>query len=108
LLGGLTTYCWALTANAMFDRSPPERRLVRIERFMMKTWNFLFRQYYIEYRIPGHEGKLEHYLTPQEIAEFDVPLGIAEIHAGWLGWRWVRRVVPAHLELPAEAPDDGN
>ena len=35
--------------------------------------------------------------TPQHLSQFQVPIGIAVIREGWLGWPWVETVEPALL-----------
>jgi hypothetical protein len=97
-LGGATMLCWCFTLNALADRSPPELRPVRIDELVMTTHHFLFREYTIEYRLLDNPRKHKLLSTPDEMRRFDVDLGIAEMHAGWLGWPWVRTIRPVRPE----------
>lgn len=104
LLGGMTMMCWAFTANALLDSSPPEERPVRIQDLIMTTHGFIFREYTIEYRFPDEDETKKLLSTPDEMTEFfQTNEGIAEVHEGRFGWKWVKTVRPVPLPPP---PDD--
>jgi hypothetical protein len=98
LMGGLTAGCWALTLNAWLDDSPPTPRPVRIVEMVSVTHNFILRRFEIKYQfLDDPEGKKHEYLsTPEEMRPFlQVRVAVAEQRAGFFGWRWVDRIVPA-------------
>jgi hypothetical protein len=97
MLGGVTVLCWCDTANALLDNSKPEFRPVEIVEFWSTTHSFLLREYEIEYRFPGESRTGKLLSTPAQMEHFESRHGIAEIHAGRFGWRWVKTVTP----LPA-------
>jgi hypothetical protein len=94
VLGGVIVLCWCLTANALFDKSRPEFRPVEIVEFWTRTHNFLFREYEIEYRFPGETQTQRLLSTPAHMSRFRTKHGVAEVHAGWLGWSWVKEIAP--------------
>jgi hypothetical protein len=106
--GGATTLAWCFAVNALVDRSPPEPRPVRIDRMVMTTYYFVFRNYSIEYQLPDSQERHTLLSTPDEMLRFSEDRGIADVHAGWLGWPWVRtiRPVPPDRDLAfAKEPD---
>ncbi len=93
---------WAFSANALLDRSQPQYRQVTITRMVSETHKFLFRTYFIEYRLPD-SGRTHRLLsTPDHMSQFENNQGIAEIHEGWLGWPWVATIRP--VKLPQQQP----
>ena len=95
LLGALTALCWCYTINACLDTSAPEMRPVVITNMTMTTHSFLFRHYDIEYTVPPDASKMKFLTTPEHMMQFEGPLGIAEVHRGYLGWPWVKDIHPA-------------
>lgn len=102
LLGGLTALCWCYTINACLDTSAPEMRPAIITNMTMTTHSFLFRHYDIEYTIPPDASKMKFLTTPDHMAGFDGPLGMAEIHQGYLGWPWVKDIHPLRVDAAKE------
>jgi hypothetical protein len=93
-MGGATVLCWCSTVNALADHSPPELRPVRIHELAVTTHHGVFRKYMIECQLLGHPRNRTLLSTPDEMRPLDLDLGIAEVHAGWLGWPWVRTIHP--------------
>jgi hypothetical protein len=94
LLGGGTVLCWCLTANALLDKSTPEFRPVQIVEFWTTTHSFLFREYEIEYRLPGEQQTRKLLSTPTHMRQFRSRRAVAEVHAGRFGWSWVKTLAP--------------
>jgi hypothetical protein len=95
LMGGLTGLCWSFTLNAMLDDSPPQFRPVQVQNLLVVTHKLIFREYKIEYRFLADADRKHNLLsTPDHMQQFDTDLGLAEVHAGRLGWPWVKTIVP--------------
>jgi len=94
MLGGGIVLCWCFTANALLDNSKPEYRPVVIVEFWSTTHSFLFREYQIEYRLPGEQKTRKLLSTPSQMHQLRSRLGIAEIHSGRFGWSWVKDIAP--------------
>ena len=95
LLGGLTFFCWAITANAWLDGSPATTRPVLIDEAVQVTHKALFREYKLKYHFVDDPATKHEFLsTPAHIDTFDGPLAVAEIHAGRFGWPWVKDIRP--------------
>lgn len=103
-LVGLTVYCWCLTANALLDRSPAQRRPVEIDEMLQVTHSFIFREYKLKYRFADEQEKHSLLTTPQHLDEFQIPIGVAVVRDGWLGWPWVETIEPIAL-IEGEPPD---
>lgn len=95
LLGAGTALCWCFTINACLDTSPAEMRPALITEMTMTTHSFLFRHYDIEYMVPPDTSKMTFLTTPEHMMQFAGNMGIAEIHQGYLGWPWVKNILPA-------------
>ncbi|MBI2825404.1 MAG: DUF3592 domain-containing protein [Planctomycetia bacterium] len=104
LLGGVTMVCWCFTANAILDRSPPQFKPVVITDMIMETHSFLIRNYQIKYRMVDNDDKHSLLSTPDEMQEFQNNFGIAEIHAGRLGWPWVKSIAPVVIAQQQPGP----
>src|SRR5262249_18594444 len=94
LLGGLVVLCLCFTANGLLDKSKPEFRPVEIVEFWSTTHSFLFREYQIEYRLPGETRTRKLLSTPAQMRQFRARQGVAEVHAGRFGWSWVKELAP--------------
>jgi hypothetical protein len=94
LIGGLTVLCWCTSANALLDKSKPQFRPVEIVEFWSTTHSFIFREYQIEYRFPGEAKTRKLLSTPAHMRQFRNRRGVAEVHAGRLGWAWVKTLAP--------------
>jgi len=95
LIGGLTSLCWCYTANALLDTSPPKRRPVKILRMVSVTHRLIFREYKIEYQFLDGDAATHSLLSsPAQMARFRIPLAVAEVRRGRLGWPWVDDLVP--------------
>ena len=106
LLGGLTFFCWAITANAWLDSSPPTMKPVTIDERVQVTHKALFRQYEIKYHFLDDPATKHDFLSsPAHMDTFDGPLGLAEVHDGRFGWPWVKEIRPLpHRQAPAGPP----
>jgi hypothetical protein len=105
LLTGMTVYCWCLTANALLDRSPAQRRPVAIDEMVQVTHSLIFREYNLKYHFLDHEEKHELLTTPQHLQQFEAPVGMAVIRDGRFGWPWVETIEPVavlDVQEPAE------
>lgn len=102
LLGGLTFYCWAITANAWLDGSPATTRPVAIDELVQVTHKALFREYKIKYHFVDDPATKHEFLsTPSHMDTLDGPLALAEVHAGRFGWPWVKQIRPLpHRRAP--------
>jgi hypothetical protein len=109
LIGGLTVLCWCHTANAWFDRSPPQLLPVRIVNMVQVTHEFVFREYFIEYEfLAANPKEKQRFLsTPDEMQEF-ADVAVAEVQAGWLGWPWVKALHPAMIRQQPQPPAQAN
>ena len=92
LAGGLMSLCCCLIGNACLDNSPPQNRPVQVTGKEVVTHAFLFRDYRMHYRLAGELGSESFLTTPEHLASFLGNDGIAEIHAGRLGWPWVKTI----------------
>jgi hypothetical protein len=102
LLSGGIMLCLCFTANALLDTSPAKKRIVRVDNLIMETHEFIFRTYKIEYHfLDGDQKKQEFLSTPDHLDQFQTNLAIAEVHAGYLGWPWVKdlKPVPAKINI---------
>ena len=107
LLGGLTFYGWALTANALLDGSPATARPVAIDKMIHVTHHGIIREYKIKYHFfDDPKTKRDFLSTPAHMDTFDGPLALAEVHAGRIGWPWVKEIRPfPHRMAPAGLPE---
>lgn len=115
LLGGGTMLGWAFTLNAWCDSSPAELRPIHVREMWMKTHNFVFRNYTIEYEFAGDpaQKKRELLTTPWHMVAFGgARTGAAHVRKGFLGWPWVETLTPdAPKAFPAprhQPPKDDN
>ena len=98
-MGGMTTLCWAFTVNALLDDSPPDFQAAQIQGLVTVTHSFIFREYKIEYRLLGPDQEKHDLLsTPEHMKQFKTGLAVAEVHAGWFGWRWVKDIKPVQID----------
>lgn len=105
MLGGVTFYCWALTANALLDGSPATTRPVAIDEMVQITHKALFREYKIKYHfLDDPRTKYDFLSTPAHMETFDGPLALAEVHAGRFGWPWVKDLRPSAQHLAPGGP----
>lgn len=99
MLGGTTSLCLAFTANALLDTSPSKEVPVVITGMIQVTHNYVFREYKIEYQREGNPKDQSLMATPQNMAHFVFPVGVAVEREGWLGWRWVESIEPVLPEI---------
>ncbi len=93
LLGGLTVLCWAFTINSLLDNSPPDVRKVEIDQLVVSTRYFIFREFTIEYHFPGEAETHTLMSTPEQMEKLaGLKQGRAHVHAGRLGWPWVKSI----------------
>jgi hypothetical protein len=95
-IGGLAILYTTYAINAVCDSTPARMQKVAILGYEVAEHHGVFRTHTIEFMIPGRqESRL--CTSPQQIAEFEraaIKDGIAEIHSGFLGWRWVKSIRP--------------
>ena len=92
--------CWA--ANALLDKSPAKEEIVKITDTYEDIPSIVHMEFIVEYEmdgVKGTDGKLKLRTTPEHMASFKGPTGIAEVRDGFLGWRWVETIRPIN-------PDD--
>lgn len=91
--------------NGYFDRSPRELEPVRIVQQWQTTWNFVIRNYELEYQ-PYPNGKTTKKTVPVEtLSQFEAnDLGVIDIGAGMLGMRWIRSFHPIVWQNVTEEP----
>lgn len=95
LLSAVIIYCWAISLNALFDRSEARIEVVDIDRTYMETHAMVFRQYIIEYHFPGKSKKHKFLASYPHIAYFiDGKGAIVAVHKGAFGWPWVKKIAP--------------
>jgi hypothetical protein len=96
LLGGLTVFCWAITANAWLDGSPATPKPIVIDEMVEVTHKAIFREYKIKYHfLDDPKTKHEYLSSPDHLATLDGSVALAEVHAGRFGWPWVKEIRPA-------------
>ena len=93
--------CWS--ANALFDKSGAKSTPIVVTNMVQVTHNFIFREYKMEYHFANEQAKQTLNTTPQHLSQFKIPFGIAQIRAGWLGWRWVETIEPINAAQPGAA-----
>jgi hypothetical protein len=69
------------------------------------THDFIIRDYRLKYRFLGKAKDDELLTTPEHLMEFNLPIGVAEILSGWLGWPWVKTVRP--VKIADALPNNG-
>jgi len=96
--------------NGVFDRSTATYEPIRIVETWNTTWNFILRNYELEYE-PWPNGKTDKQMVSVEaIFQFNVgDLGFREVGEGALGMRWIRSFQPIYWldvdSLPEEDRD---
>jgi hypothetical protein len=94
LLGGATVLCWAMTANALLDKSPARPVPVRITDMIQETTDFIYREYKMKYRRAEDKSDQTLLTTPDNLNQFQLPIGIAQVRQGRFGWPWVETIDP--------------
>lgn len=95
LLVSVTVWCWAISANALLDSSPPEWRAIEVVETTTATSAFILREHTLEFRTAESEGTHTAQLSPaglEEMARATEPQ--AAIRAGALGWPWAAAFRP--------------
>jgi hypothetical protein len=96
--GGLLTLFLSPVVNSVFDYSEPEFREVEVIEFWQVTWDFLLRNYEIEYRELKSNKQRKYPATLEYMKYFwNTRAGAIEIKKGFLGWPWVRQIHPLVL-----------
>lgn len=92
--------------NGYFDRSPRDLQPVRIVQLWHTTWNFIIRNYELEYE-PFPNGKATKQTVPVEtMSQFESnDLGVIDIGRGNLGMRWIRSFHPIVWHDVTDDPD---
>lgn len=99
LLSSLTILSLLFGVNALLDSSKPEYKPVQLTKFTQTTYNLIYRTYQIEYDYPNPNQTHDFQTTYEHINKFQYKFGIIELHRGFLGWPWVRQIIPA---IPAQ------
>jgi hypothetical protein len=102
LLGAIMFLCTGWTLNAWLDNSGGRTRPVVITETIQKTYKMIFRTYEMKFEFLDDPSRKTHEIgtTPQEINQFTVPFGRADIRSGCFGWEWLNTIepVPGNLE----------
>ena len=96
-LGALAMLYTTYAINALCDDSAARETNVEILRFESAIHHSVFRTYTIEFFAPQLALEGQFCTSPERIADFQrtgVKTGIAEIHRGFLGWRWIKTIRP--------------
>jgi hypothetical protein len=84
--------------NSFVDRGEPQFRDIEVVEFWQETWDFLIRNYKIEYRELGQAKSRKCPSTIEQMAHFQQMLaGVIEVRKGLFGWSWVSDICPAVL-----------
>ena len=95
LMCSMVSYCGAITLNACLDDSEAQVEIVDIDKLVMKTHAYMFREYVIEYHFPNDKKKRSFTTSPFHIAGFSNSKGGAvAIHRGAFGWKWIKKIAP--------------
>ncbi len=105
ILGGLIAFCWAITANALLDKSQARQESVVIEDMVVTTNAFIFRDYTVKFRLGGSSEARSQWATPSEMAVLMLSQddAVAEVREGRFGWPWVESLRPRVL-APGSVP----
>jgi hypothetical protein len=95
LLGSMSGVCWSFMANAWLDRGPAQARPALVREMWMKTYNYVFRSYEIEYQLAGSQESHRHLTTLDHMHEFHGRRAVATMRPGAFGWTWVDTIEPA-------------
>lgn len=97
IFGAITMLCWFVTANAWFDESQPVERAVTIDRPQRDDTNVgpipLMRGAVLRGKFADQSTFAVQY-PPHRWDDWTSNKGVAEVRAGWLGWRWIGDVRP--------------
>lgn len=85
LIGGGTALCWCFSANALLDHSPTAFKAVQIESVKVGV---------VRYRLADSQETHEYRTTREMAQELALMPAVAEVHAGRLGWPWVKKLCP--------------
>jgi hypothetical protein len=102
MLGCVVAMSVCLTINAALDRSQAKLEMVRITQMVEITHEAIFREYKLKYRRANDASDQEFLTTPRHLQEFTIPVGIAHVKSGRLGWHWVEAIAPIRV-----APNPG-
>jgi len=96
LLGSMTALCWCFTVNVWLDDSPAVLKPARIEGLRVTTYRSIIRKYIVDYSLPDIRETQEFATTPECLQTLaGRNNAVAELHAGRLGWPWVKSLRPA-------------
>lgn len=102
--GLFVSFTITITLNGVFDRSKGQPTPVEIVDKVQHIEHGLLCNYQLVYRFPGEQDRHTFHTTPQNLAQFNAWQGIAAIHLGAFGWRWVKSIRPSNDPAPAIAP----
>ncbi len=84
--------------NSFIDRGEPQFRDIEVVELWQETWDFLIRNYKIEYRELGQTESRKCPSTLEHMAHFQqTRAGVIEVKKGLFGWLWVSDICPAVL-----------
>jgi len=84
--------------NSISDRNKPEYQDIEVVEFWKETWNFIVRDYQIEYRLLDEVKTDKRACMLEHMMRFKESMaGVLEIRTGLLGWRWISNIWPAVL-----------
>lgn len=102
LLGAVIAICWALSANALLDRSPPVPTPAYLVEMSQTTHYLIFRTYTISYLLSGDDEPQDFLSDPRHMDLFDSPQAVATVRAGRFGWPWVEDLRPSDPSDPSD------
>lgn len=98
VLGALLGFIVLPLINSTVDRNKPEYQDIEIVEFWQETWEYIFRNYQIEYRLLGGGKTDKQACMLGHMMRFEGSMaGVLEIRTGLFGWRWIRNIWPAVL-----------
>ena len=108
VFGVMAGFLVLIMLNALLDTSPPEFRPVAIENYWQTTYEFVIRNYNIEYREFGANESLK---CPSKVDEMDkfraTNLGMIDVAQGRFGAKWVRGIYPLiWIPKPPQVPNE--
>ena len=102
IIATCVTTAGCLAVNALLDDSPAKEEIVKITDTYEDIPSAIHREFIVEFEmdgVKGIDGKQKFRTTPKHMASFKGPTGLAEVHDGYLGWRWIKAIKPIN-------PDD--
>lgn len=103
ILGLLGTMVLLPVINSLFDRSNGQLREIEVTGFWQETYNYIIRNYKIEYRQLGQTKPEKYPATVQHMVHFQQTyFGVSEVKNGALNWPWISHIWPVVPVRPNE------